>query len=258
MADTIAFRNLLTVVNQGAGSVASAPIQLDASNTAGLNLFLTSDNTQYIKLPTNRTGLDLESLTATFYCQGTTGTTVTGKLECQGAASLTDVKTVATAIPNAAATSVAVAARDGFTQNNYVLMVEPDGSAYEWVQTTSANATGAGSLTLVRGQLGTTARSFVGLPLLFTTNGWVDVPTGLTSGTTTMNVTNSSLHSPAASINAPNIVQLDMQNEAMNRIAFPFIRFLFTVGGTGTPVVTAGYLDVVTQKRLHNFTTRAR
>lgn len=255
MTDKVYNNKILQVASAGAGSYPSPIVRFDKADALRGALISLLDNTKRLTVPIAGIDLDIEGFQANFFCQGTTGT-VTGVLAVQGSSNPFDVNTLATAVPTSATTSLAVTSITGFTQNNYCLMMEQDGSGYEWVQATQATGTGAGSLTLVRAQYGTTARNFTTMPILFTTNSWVTQPGSYEGGATTMSATGT-LSSGTPSLAAPNVLTVDSQALGLNRFNLPFMRLLLTISGT-SPVVTAGYADLTLFGRSTFQITRGR
>jgi hypothetical protein len=110
----------------------------------------------------------------------------------------------------------------------------------EWARVTSVSTSGGKhSLTVVRGVAGSTAAAFGTYARVAYTNGWSAVPSGLTSGTTTVTTGAVSATSGAA-VNL-NTVALDMPSD--KPIAGNYFRMLYTAGGTSPSVTLAGTIS---------------
>lgn len=228
---------VLSAVAQGStSSVVSPPILLQprrmalpTSPASGVK------NQNSIIVPGSGATMDLQALTATTIVTGQAGTTPTLTTTIEGTNSFTDQNTTLTATLSAAATSISLTARDGIAQFDWVLLMAADGSYSEWVQVTSAAATGAGVHTIVRSQFGTTAQAFNTGDFLFFTRSWVAVPT---ANATTTTMTSGATSITAATLTAPVISVVDSQALGMTKIPYPIIRVKTTVGGSSTPTAT--------------------
>ncbi len=220
---------VLSGTAQGSTSaVASAPIVLQPRVKV-------LPNGTKVNVPGSGALIDLVSATFETVVTGQAGTSPTLTTVVEGTNSFMDNNTTTTADITSSGTTLALTARDGIAQYSYILLMATDGSAYEWVQVTSATATGAGNHTIVRGALGTTGVAFTSGAYVFFTNSWTAVPTN--DGTTTTLAT-SEVSISAAGAAAPVISTLDMQQLDMNRMPFPIIRVKTTVGGSSTPTAT--------------------
>lgn len=221
--------NVLTGTAQGSTSaVVSPPICLKRSYKA-------LSNTVTALVPGCGQDIDFVSLTADIIVTGQAGTSPTLTTTIEGTNDFMDRNTTLTGALTSSGTTIALTARDGIAQYDFVLLMKADASAYEWVQVTSSAATGAGNHTIVRGQLGTTGIAFATGDFLFFTRSWTAIPTN-NSSTTTM--ATSAVSISAATATAPVISTLDMQGLGMNRMPFPFIRIKTAVGGSSTPTAT--------------------
>lgn len=204
------------------------PVRMALPGTAGR-----SQNS--IIVPGSGATMDLQELTATTIVTAQAGTSPTLITAIEGTNSFTDQNTTLTAGLSAAATSISLTARDGIAQYDWVLLMAADGSYSEWVQVTSAAATGAGVHTIVRGQFGTTGQAFNIGDFLFFTRSWAPVPT---ANATTTTLATSATSISAATLTAPVITVLDTQQLGMTKITFPIIRVKTTVGGSASPTAT--------------------
>lgn len=220
---------ILSGTAQGATSaVASPPILLQPRRKA-----LT--NTVSVNYPGSGALIDLASLTAEIIVTGQAGTSPTLTTTIQGTNDFMDLNTTLTANLTSGGTTVTLAERTGIAQYDYVMLMAADGSAYEWVQVTSSAATGAGTHTIVRAQFGTTALAFTSGAFLYFTRSWTAIPTA--NATTTTMISNA-LSISAATATAPVVATIDSQALGMNRVPFPIIRVLTSVGGSSTPTAT--------------------
>lgn len=221
--------NVLSGTAQGSTSaVVCAPIVLAPRKKA-------ISNTVTILTPGSGALIDLVSFTAEIIVTGQAGTSPTLTTTIEGTNSFMDLSTTLTGSLSSSATTIALAARDGIAQYDYVLLMAANGSAYEWVQVTSSATTGAGNHTIVRGQLGTTGTAFASSDIVYFTRSWTAVPTA-NSSTTTLATTAVDISSATAT--APVVSVLDMQKLGMNRMPFPMIRVKTSVGGSSTPTAT--------------------
>jgi len=222
--------NVLSGTAQGSTSAAvSAPIILQPRKKPIVS------NSVSMWVPGSGAVLDLSSFTAETIVTGQAGTNPTLTTTIEGTNDFMDLSTTITSALTSAATTVALAARDGIAQFDMVLLVAVDGSGYEWVQVTSSATTGAGNHTIARGQLGTTAIAFASGALAYFTRSWTTVPT---VNTTTTTLTSGALDISTATATAPAISVIDMQKLGMVRMPFSIIRVKTQVGGTSTPTAT--------------------
>lgn len=222
--------NVLSGTTQGStAAVVSAPIILKPSKKAITGI------TPPVIVPGSGALLDLNNFTADVVVTGQAGTSPTLTTTIEGTNDFMDLSTTTTGALTNSATTIALTARDGIAQYDYVLLMAPDASAYEWVQVTSSATTGAGNHTIVRGQCGTTAMAFATGAFLFFTRSWTAVPTN-NSSTTTMTTGATSIS--AATSTAAVTATIDTQALGMNRIPFPFIRVKTLTGGSSTPTAT--------------------
>ena len=228
---------VLTGVAQGSTNpVASAPIFLQPVRMALPGTAGRSQNS--ITIPGSGATMDLQELTATTIVTGQAGTSPTLITAIEGTNSFTDQNTTLTGALAAAATTINLTARDGIAQYDWVLLMAADGSSSEWVQVTSAAATGAGAHTIVRSQFGTNPSATLAFntgDFLFFTRSWTTVPT---ANATTTTLATAATPISAATATAPVITVLDTQQLGMNKIPFPIIRVKTTVGGSATPTAT--------------------
>lgn len=231
------YENIGTVLSgtaQGStSSVCSAPIILQPKRkalpgTAGRNQ-------NAILVPGSGTTRDFLSLMAETVVTGQAGTSPTLTTTIEGTFDFMDNNTTLTNGITSSATTIALAARDGIAQFDYVLLVAADGSYSEWVQVTSSTTTGAGNHTIVRGLFGTTGQAFSSGDFLFFTRSWTAVPT---PNATTTTLTTGATAISSATATAPVVATIDSQGLGMTRIPFPILRVKTSVGGSATPTAT--------------------
>jgi hypothetical protein len=221
--------NVLAGVAQGStAAVVSQPIVLMPSKKA-------LSNTAMVVVPGSGAVLDFYSFTAETIATGQAGTSPTITTTIEGTNDFMDLSTTTTGALTAGATTVALTARDGIAQYDFVLLMAIDGSAYEWVQVTSATATGAGNHTIVRAQCGSTAVAFASGAYMFFTRSWTAIPTA-NATTPTLATAATSISGAAAS--TPVVTVIDIQQLGMVRMPFPFIRVKTLTGGSATPTAT--------------------
>jgi hypothetical protein len=111
----------------------------------------------------------------------------------------------------------------------------------EWMRVTSSSTSGGKhTLTVVRAVAGTSAVAFTPLARVAYSNAWASVPSGLSSGTTT--ITTGAVTATAGAVVALNTVALNLP--ADKEIAGTFFRMLYVAGGTTPSVTLAGTLSL--------------
>ena len=193
-------------------------------------------STVAVNMPGSGQHCDPVQLEAHFNCTAQAGTNPTITLKAQGTNDIADNKTTITTTALAAGdTSIALTTRTGVPQYGYALLMSADGTKAEWVQVTSAAATGAGSHTIVRGAFGTTATTFAASDYFVWTTSWQDIPTA-NATTTTLTTAAVDISTAAASIPIKGIIS--SQQLGMSSIDFAIVRFVATIGGTSTPTAS--------------------
>ena len=141
-------------------------------------------STLQLNLPGSGSLLDVVGIEATALVTAQSGTTPTLTLKFQGSNNIAENQTTLSAAVATSDTSLSITSRTGIPQYGYLLLMSADATKYEWVQVTSASATGAGAHTVTRGAFGTSAKTFSSADYILFTTGWVDIPSNNATTTT--------------------------------------------------------------------------
>ena len=186
-------------------------------------------NTLQLNLPGSGALFDVVGIEATALVKAQSGTSPTLTLKIQGSNDIAENQTTLSAAVLTTDTSLSITSRTGMPQYGYLLLMSSDGTNYEWVQVTSAAATGAGTHTVTRALFGTSAKAFANTDNILFTTGWVDIPS---NNATTTTLTSAAVSITSATVTAPVPVTVSSQGLNMSSIDFPIVRVVGTLGGT--------------------------
>jgi hypothetical protein len=230
------------LINFGSGGlVLSGAAQAATFGVASAPIFLAPgkivvSNTVSFNTPgAGAENIDLAHLLLNVVVTDKAGTDPTLTAVIQGTSDPFDNNTTTTAALTDSGTTLALTTRTGIAQYAEVLLMEADGSKYEWVRVTSSATTGAGNHTITRNIFGEGAKAFSSGAYAFFTNSWADIPT---NDGTTATLTTGAIDISSAAAAAPATGSVDTNKLDMSGLAFPVIRVRTTVGGTSSPTAT--------------------